>query len=111
MGFQVILQQLVLGECQSTDQTDVGRPPAVDLLVSPQRSRSGEALAADVAAVRFDTGVTPHVGLHVLERLTADLTRPTGTADAFFVRSEMVEQTIGGLIVFTADSTEVLRVV
>lgn len=93
MGLQVILEQLVLGEGQSTDRADVRRPPAVDLFVSPQRSRSGEALVASIAAVWFDSGVTPHVRLHVLKRLPTDLTRPA-TADGFSVRSEMVEQAI-----------------
>lgn len=93
MGPQVFLEQLVLGEGQSTDRADVGRPPAVDLLVSPQCSGSREALAADIAAVWFDSCVTSHVRLHVLKRLPADLTGPT-TVDAFSVGPEMVEQTI-----------------
>lgn len=76
MSLQVILEQLVLGEGLSTDLADVERLPAVDLLVPPQRSGSGEALVADVTAERFDSCVTPHVRLHVLKRLPADLTRP-----------------------------------
>lgn len=111
MGFQVILEQLVLGESESTDWANLTRPPAVDLLVSPQCSGSREALATDVAAVRFNSAVTPHVRLHVLEPLPTDVTRLAATTDVCFVRSEMVEQIIGGLVVFTTDATEALRVV
>ncbi len=93
MGPQVILKQLALDEGQSTDRADVGRRPAVDLLVSPQCSGSREALAADIAAVRFDSRVASHVRLHVLKHLPADLTGPA-TADTFSVGPEMVEQTI-----------------
>lgn len=93
MGLQVVLEQLVLGEGQSTDGADVRCSSAVDLLMSPQCSESGEALTADVAAVWFDAGVTPHVRFHILKCLPADLTRPAA-ADGFSVRSEMVVKTI-----------------
>ncbi len=92
MGLQMILEQLLLAESQSTEWADAGRPPAVDLLMSPQGSRSGEALTAEVTAVWFDTSVTSHVRLHVLKRLSTNLTRPAA-ADGFSVRSEMAKQT------------------
>lgn len=110
VGSQVVLEQLVLGEGQSTEHADGSCAPAVDLLVPPQRSGSGETLAADIAAVRFDSRVTPHVRFHVLERLHADLTRPAPITVGFSVRSEMVEQSTRGPTVFTTDPTAVLRV-
>lgn len=94
VGLQVILERLLLAEGQSTDGTDGIRPPAVNLLVAPQCSGSGEALSADVAAVWFDSCVTPHVRVHVLKRLPADLTCPPTTAAGFSVRSEMLNQTV-----------------
>ena len=54
----------------------VGGPPAVDLFVPPQRPGPGEALAADFAAERFDSCVTPRVRLHVLKGFATDRTRP-----------------------------------
>lgn len=80
---------MVLSEGESTERADVTRPPAVDLLVAPQRSRSGEALAAEVTAERFQSCVTPHVRLHVLKSSATDRTRPNA-ADRFSVRSEMI---------------------
>lgn len=103
MGLQVVLEQLVLGEGESTDLAGVA--PVVDLLVSPQGSGSREAPAADVAAVWFHSGVSPHVGLHVLELLPADVTRLAATADVGSVRSEMVEWFSGGSVTFSTDAT------
>lgn len=88
VGLQVILEQLDVSEGLSTDRTDISVGPAVDLLVPPQRSRSGEALTTDVAAERFDSRVAPHVRLHVLKRPPADVARPR-PADGFSVTHEM----------------------
>lgn len=89
MGLEVVLEQLVLSEGLSTDRADISGPPAVDLLVPPQRSRSGEALTTDFAAERFYSRVTPHVCFHVLKHLPADATRPA-PANGFSVKPEMV---------------------
>lgn len=88
MGLQVIQEQLVLAECQSTDWAL--KLPAVDLLVAPQSSRSGEGFSADVAVIWFHSCVTPHVCLHVLECLPTDFTLPTDAVPGFLVRFEMV---------------------
>lgn len=88
MGLQVIKEQLVLAECQSTDRAL--KLPAVDLLVAPQSSRSGEGFFADVAVIRFHSRVTPHVCLYVLECLPTYFTIPTDAVPGFLVRFEMV---------------------
>lgn len=110
MSLQVVLEQLVLSEGLSTDLTDVECLPAVDLLVPPQSSGSGEALVADVTAEWFDSCVTPHVCLHVLKCLPTDLTGPAA-AIGLSVRSEVVDQTVRGLEVSATDSTETLRLI
>lgn len=89
MGPHVVLELLGLDEGESTDGAGV-RTSAVDLLVPPQRSGSWEALVAHVAAERFESSVAPHVCLHVLKRLPADV---TGSASGFSVRSQVVRQT------------------
>lgn len=66
-----------LQEAPPTALADVRWPADVDLLVAPQRSGSGEALAADPTAVGSDSRVESHVCFHVLEGSSAD---PTGSA-------------------------------
>lgn len=58
--------------------------------------------------------MTPHVRLHVLKRLPADVTRPAAAAATgicFSVSSEMFEETICRLTTFPTDSTETLWLV
>lgn len=88
MDTQVFQKKLVFLKSQSTDWTRGSL--AVDLLVAPERSGPREALPTDAAAVRFLPRVTPHVCLHVLERLSTDLTGASNTAGGFAVRLEMV---------------------
>lgn len=76
-------------------------------LVLPQRSRSGEAFAADGAAVRFIASMAPHVCLNVLETLPTDVTLPT----TFFVRLQVSLQTVRCVELLSTDATHVLRVV
>lgn len=88
MDRQVLQKKLVLAESQPADWT---RPlAAVDLPVAPERSGPREALPTDAAAVRFLSGVAPHVCLHVLEGLSTDATRAPATAAAFWLRPEVV---------------------
>lgn len=100
MDTQVVQEKLVVTDRQPTDRTR--RPPAVDLLVAPQSSRTREALPTDAAAVGFLPGVTPHVRLHVLERLPTDLTGPP----SFPVRLEMVQELLGALTALATHPTE-----
>lgn len=77
VAFAVSLQPTPLQERLPTEPTRVRPLTAVDLLVAPECSGSGEALAADSTAVRFDSRVASHVHLHVLEGSPTD---PTGSA-------------------------------
>lgn len=101
---QVLQKKLIFMESQPADWT---RPlAAVDLPVAPQRSGPREALPTDAAAVRFLSGVTPHVRLHVLEGLPTDVTRPS----AFSVRLQMVEELERGLARLAAHAAQALWV-
>lgn len=88
MDSQVLQKELLFIESQSAD--GAGRGAAVDLPVAPQRPRPREALPTDAAAVRFLSGVAPHVCLHVPEGLSTDVTPPSATAAGFPVGPETV---------------------
>ena len=70
-------QSAVIDERLPTELADVRSLPTVDPLVAPQSTGPREGFTTDAAAVRFDTGVTPHVGLDVLVGFTADVTNLT----------------------------------
>lgn len=67
-------QRSVIDERLPTELADVWSLPAVDPPVAPQGPGPGEGFTADAAGVRFDAGVTPHVGLNVLIGSTTDVT-------------------------------------
>lgn len=90
MDLEVLVKQLTLSKGKSTDVAGVGHHSAVDLLVAPERSRSREALSADVTIEWFDSSVAPHVCLHVLKHLPADLAAPAPATEGVSVRSQMV---------------------
>lgn len=77
MDTQVLQEKLMVSEGQSTDRAG---PLAVGLPVAPERSGPGEAPPTHAADERLVSAVAPHVRLHVLERLPADLTRPPHAA-------------------------------
>lgn len=86
----VSLQGTALDEGLPTVLAGVRSLSAVDLLVAPQRSWSGEVFVTDAAAVWFDPSVASHVHLHVLETLLADAAGPA----SFSVRPQVSQQTV-----------------
>lgn len=86
----VSLQGAALHEGLPAVLADVWAVPAVNLLVAPQRSGSGETFVADATAVWFDPRVASHMCLHVLETLTADAAGPISLS----VRLQMSQQTV-----------------
>lgn len=76
MTSSVGLQSGALNEGLTTVVADIRALTTVNLLVTPQCTRSGEVFATDKAAVWFEARVAPHVGLHVLESLPADTADP-----------------------------------
>lgn len=75
----------------------------MDPLVLPQCSRSGEAFAADGAAVRFVAGVAPHVRIDVLKTLPTDVTLPA----SLFVRLQVSQQTVRRVELLSTNATHV----
>lgn len=73
-------ERTVIDERLPAELTDVRSLPAVDPLVAPQGTGPRKGLPADGAVVRFDTGVTPHVGLDVLVGFSADVTDFAGVS-------------------------------
>lgn len=67
-------QSAIIYERLPAELANVRSLPAVDPLVAPQSTRPWERLTADATAIRFDAGVTPHVGLDVLVGFSTDVT-------------------------------------
>lgn len=76
MTSSVGLQSAALNEGLATVVADMRALTTVNLLVAPQCTGPGEVFATDKAAVWFESGVAPHVRLHVLESLPADAADP-----------------------------------
>lgn len=73
-------QSAVVDECLPAELAYIGSLPGVDPLVAPQGTGPRVGLPTGAAAVRFDPGVSPHVGLNVLVGFPADVTDLTGVS-------------------------------
>lgn len=84
----VCRQSAVINERFPAELADVRSLPTVDPLVASQCTGPREGFTTYTTAVRFDTGVTPHVSLNVLVGFTTDVTNFTGIS----VSLQMVRQ-------------------
>lgn len=95
-------QSTVIDKRLPTEFTDIRALPTVDPPVAPQSTGPWERLSTDAAVVRFDAGVTPHVGLDVLIGSTTNVTDFTGVP----VGLQVVRQHLRWWKSITADTAD-----
>lgn len=77
MFLQVCCQRAAIGVRLPADLTDEWTLPAVGLPVAAQSTGPRERFTANATVVRFEAGVTSHVGLDVLVLFATDVTNVT----------------------------------